>query len=175
MGSRLGTACAAFALLSCTACGGQADAAPETGRKVSATRTSHPEPPSPYRDATGAMRKVALKFAEGVFEYESGRENRSDFQQRVAHLTTSKERTALLTSPRAQLPWRVLRARHERVQITISGVSVDTTRVSPTLVVAATRTTRTDFGGVTDFVELRVELHPSSTGWKVDNASGPGL
>lgn len=175
MGSRLATACAALALLTCSACGSRPDSTPGTGRHLSAPRTGDQQPAAPYVDATGAMRATAISFVRAVLEYDSAREKRTEYQQHLVDLATPKVRTSLLSSPRSQLPWPVLRARHEQVRLKVRGVSLDTTLVSPTMIVAATRITRTDLGEVTDFVELRIGLRASSNGWKVDSASGPGL
>lgn len=139
------------------------------------TATPIPEPTrsaDPYADPHIHARQVAETFVRNVLEYDATTEDRTAFMGRVAPITTHDELDRLRRSPRAHLDWRTLRARQERVELAVTGVSVSSTG---RIVVRAERTTRTTFATVRDFIAVDLELVGDGQGLRVAHAEGGGL
>lgn len=154
--------------------------APATPRPRSTTLShssaaSSTEPP--FSNAADDLRLIARRFTTATVQYDARTQDRLDFLAKARPYTTSWELRHLSNSPRARLPWRVLRARGERVRIRVLGFSVDTRRTGTarTLVIEAIITTRTDFAAVRNFERINVMVARTPSGWRVTNATGARL
>lgn len=136
------------------------------------------EPPSIDFPTPGpAARATARRFAAVVLEYAARSEHSSAFLTRVAPLASDEVRTALRHSPRANLPWRVMRERGERVTLTVTGTSItrsgthhDQRRL--TVAVNGIATTRTDVAVLRSPVVLELHLARTTEGWRVVGFAG---
>jgi hypothetical protein len=136
---------------------------------------SSPEPP--FSDAGDELRLIARRFTTATVQYDARTQDRLDFLAKARPYTTSGEVRRLSGSPRTRLPWRVLRARGERVRIRVVGVSLDTRRTGTArrLVIEAIITTQTDFAAVRNFEQINVTVTRTPSGWRVTDATGAGL
>jgi len=129
-----------------------------------------------FAPATRGFELVARAFITAACEYDAAVANQHDFLAAVEHLVTPAELTRLKDSPRARVPWAVLRSRHERTDVVIDGISTVTS--SPMVVRVVARisvTTHTSLATVQALEQVTLALSPTSAGWKVDYASGAGL
>jgi hypothetical protein len=143
-----------------------------SGDSASAAIPSADFPP-PYRAASAALVAVAAAFARAVTEYDTSREGRLDFIDRLRSIASKAERQELARSPRGLLPWRILRARSERTRLTINGVTAersgDATRK---VIIEAIVTTHTSFARVSSFRKYTLTLSPHGHDWLVVAAEG---
>lgn len=119
-------------------------------------------------------RSVAERFAFAYLTYDSRSERALDFLQRVRPYGTRAVVETLGRSPRSRLPWRVMRSRSERVSLTIAGTSLLMTESGVILLVTGVTTTRTDLAVLRSPVQLRLQVSPTRTGWKVTGVRGGG-
>src|SRR5688572_13735941 len=100
--------------LLCLACGAGTTARQESTPTVSIAPT--PTLSTYFAPATRELDLVASAFIKTVCEYDASVAGRLDFLPHVEHLVTPAELTRLEDSPRARVPWAVLRARRERTE-----------------------------------------------------------
>ena len=182
MGSRTTIPVAVLTLLIGTGCGHLAGPsptqqtptvpAPSPTRSLTVPPTDTAAAP-PYRTATREVTELAASFVLMVVAYDTTQEGKLVFLQRVRELATPAELGRLAHSPRARLPWPVLRARAERTDLEVTGVTVqpgpaDHLRV----IVETTLTTHTTFATVTGFRGFTLTLVPADDTWLVDRAEG---
>lgn len=180
MGVRTGSTVAATTLLICSGCGHSlADIAPKTTTAAHPqTAATSPVPPSiaaPYVPAGPQWRSLAAAFVRATCTYNAGSEEQLDFLARATPLTTESEAQRLKVSQRARLNWPAMRARHERTQMTFTGISQESGPVGVRLVVEFVRTTITDFTTVREFAEMSLDIAETVTGPRVTAAKGAGL
>lgn len=174
--------CAALvALPLTTACGQQEPPAPTTRPAFvgpSATPGSEIAPIEPksteFRPPPAPARRTASRFATAFLTYDTRAEKVRDFLAAVRPFTTRPTLEALGHSPRARLPWRVMRSRRERVSLVISGTSVTTIGTGMTLLVNGVTTTHTDLAVLRRPVQLRLQIANTRDGWKVTSVRGGG-
>ena len=178
MGVRIGHVAASAALALCASCGQHDESAlpspTQTGGMVVVVPELTP-PTDPFEPAPPQVDLLLSKFVRAACEYDATLEHPRDFLARLDSLVTSNEFRRLATSQRANLDWPSLRARHERVAVEITGISLLTIH-GPHMSadVEAIRTTHTSFADVRDFLHLEVWLVFSGS-WRVDRATGGGL
>jgi hypothetical protein len=127
----------------------------------------------PFRATTREVTALAASFVQLVVEYDSTGTGQLAFLRRVRSLATPAELDRLARSPRARLPWQVLRARAERTRVVVNGVSVESdTGDRLRVVVEAAVTTHTTFASVTGFRRFTLTLVPGDDRWLVDRAEG---
>lgn len=160
--------------LMCLACGADTTAEQESTPTVSIAPT--PTLSTYFAPATRELELVARKFIKTVGEYDASVAGRLDFLSSVEHLVTPAELTRLKDSPRAQIPWAVLRDRIERTEVVIDGISIlSSPPPSVRLVARISITTHTSFGTVEALEQVTLTLVPTDAGWQVDHATGAGL
>jgi hypothetical protein len=129
--------------------------------------TVYPTPPV-------RARGLAERFAVAFLTYDTRVENVRDFVDRVRPLSTPGVVRALNKSPRARLPWPVMRSRSERASRAISGTSIDSTANRLALHVTGITTTHTDLAVLRSPVQLRLRVAKTRKGWKVTDIRGGG-
>lgn len=181
MGHRICCSITSLALLAAASCASPADlvatdsispsAMATTSGSQAATPTS--APPPPYRAARAEMASGAEEFLRAVVEYDSRHEARLAFIDRLGGIASGPEQRRLAHSPRARLPWRILRARGERTRLTVNGATLARSDAAERrVIVQATVTTRTSFATVSDFRRYTVILTGIGSGWLVTDAEG---
>ena len=113
----------------------------------------------------------------GVADYDSVQERRRDFLNGLRDVSTAAEWEALTGSARARLPWAVLRARSERANLSITGMSrpVHSGSSVVRVFVRGVLTTRSDLAVLHSFEDFALTLTRQPGGWRVATAEGPGL
>ena len=160
--------------LMCLACGADTTAKPESTPTVSIAPT--PTLSTYFTTAPRELELVARAFITAVCEYDAAVAEQLDFLAVVKHLVTPSELTRLKDSPRARVPWAVLRARSERTDVVIDGISTITSSPAFVRLVARIRiTTHTSLATVQALEQVTLALSPTDAGWKVDYATGAGL
>lgn len=166
MGAWISRFAALLALTACTACGPQLTT-------VAEDRTPRQDITAAFDAAPDAVRRLAVEFVQGVCEYDSRLEGARSFLGRLDELATPAELRRLAGSPRARLPWRVLRSRAERSHVTVIGVT--TVQATQRVVVNATRSTVTTFAEIRDFITVELTIVSGPEGLLVADAEGAGL
>lgn len=144
------------------------------------SRTLHPggfASTPPFATAPADLSRVARRFVTATTGYDARINRRLGFLIKARAFATPAELRRLASSPRAGLPWEVLRARAERVRIDVVGVSTVTRQPGAThkvVVVEAIATTRTDFATVRSMEQLTLTMTRTRTGWRVADAAGAG-
>lgn len=190
MGIHLSQALAALALSACTACGllptaSSTKVAKPTHGATSPNAATHEPSVAPASDAPSprfgsaprAVAQPARRFVLGVAEYDSVQEGRRAFLNDFRDVATVSERKRLARSARAHLPWRVLRARAERANLQVTGLSraLPSGNSAVRVVVQGILTTRTDLAVVRSFQRFDLTLTRQQGEWRVATAEGPGL
>ena len=181
MGHRICVSIASLAILVTTSCAEReqtstselrSSSAPTATRLTPVPTQSH-APVPPYRAANAEITAVATEFVKDIAEYDSRQEARLDFIGRLRGVASREALHELARSPRARLPWRVLRARGERAGLTVNGVTVERADADGRRVtVEATVRTHTDFGVVSNFARYTVTLAPGEGRWLVVDVEG---
>jgi len=109
--------------------------------------------------------------------YDSAHEGRRDFLNGLRGVSTASEWEALARSDRARVPWPVLRARSERANLTITGMSrhLQSDGSVVRVFVLGVLTTRSDLAVLRSFEDFSLTLVRQPGGWRVAAAEGPGL
>jgi len=150
-------------------------ATPEVSAPPTGTSGATTAEIAPYSPATAELRELAQRFARAVCAYDARREGAHDFLVRVSTVGTAEALDWLRLSQRARLNWSSLKARDERVAITVTGVSRVNHADEIRLVVEFIRTTTTRFATVRSFDQLTLEVVDTPDGPKVADAQGAGL
>lgn len=174
MGCRITAAVATTTLCFATGCGLQAEA-PEVSTPATPTSSATTAEIAPYSPATADLRSLAQRFARAACAYDARTEDAHDFLVRVSTVATVEALDWLRLSQRAQLNWSSLKARAERVAITVTGVSRVHHADEIRLVVEFIRTTTTRFATVRSFDQLTLQVVDTPDGPKVADAHGAGL
>jgi len=136
-----------------------------------------PVTPGPiFAPAGRELRAAAALFLRATLEYDARTAGRLDFLAGLQPLVTDGELDRLKLSERASLPWRSLRARNERTQLVIHGISQTTASAQTVrLHIWVTVTTQTDLATLQALEPVTLVLASSDGGWQVDHAQGAGL
>jgi hypothetical protein len=142
--------------------------------------THHTVAPStapPFATAPADLSRVARTFVTAATAYDARTDRRLGFLARARAFTAPGELRRLATSPRAELPWEVLRGRAERVRTDVVGVSTVTRQAGAAceLIVEAITTPRTDFATVRSMEQVTLTMTRTRAGWRVADATGAGL
>lgn len=180
MDRRIGTLAVVLAAVAANAgCGPQLqspDPSPKRASESSRSVASAPQvTPDPFVEPQPDLRRRGIEFVRSALIYDASAHARSAFISRVRTLVTSDELGRLRQSERAQLNWPVLRERHERVTLKITGASADTSSLWPVLVVEGVRTTTTAFATVHDLIEVTVVFDAAGDDALIRSATGGGL
>ncbi|GAB3785492.1 hypothetical protein [Nocardioides ungokensis] len=173
MDLRSRTAIAVLPALLCFAC---ADVSGDQNARAAAalpsTQATGPgfATPSPY------VRHLTARFVRAACEYDAATDGARDFLASIDRLVTPHELSRLADSPRAHLPWRVLRARQERTDVAVDGISQGASAAPRVRVLVwITVTTNSSFAKVREHEHVTLSLIHDHSGWKVERARGAGL
>jgi hypothetical protein len=129
-----------------------------------------------FTPAGHELRSVAASFLRATLEYDARTAGRLDFLAGLEPLATAGELARLKASGRASLPWRALRARNERTELVVHGISQTTSPAQTVRLFAwVTITTHTDLATLQTLESVTLVLASTGDGWKVDQAHGVGL
>jgi len=171
MGSQLGRVLALSLLASSVACGLQVEkptADPAPTAMSEPPRSSTAEKPA-FKSSAPEARRLAVRFARAVCEYDARVDEATDFLHQAEALATLRGQLELRASGRARLSWSPLRARSERTTLRVDGVSMDNR--TGVVVVRGTLVTRNEFTTVRSFVHLALGIRDGL----VDSAEGTCL
>jgi hypothetical protein len=126
-----------------------------------------------YTPAGRELRAVAASFLTATLEYDARTQGRLDFLAGLEPLATAGELARLKHSGRASLTWQALRARSERTQLVIHGISQTTaTAQSVRLFAWVTITTHTDLATLQTLESVTLVLASTGDGWQVERSPG---
>jgi hypothetical protein len=126
-----------------------------------------------YTPAGRELRAVAASFLRATLEYDALTAGRLDFLADLEPLVTDAELARLEHSGRAGLPWRSLRARNERTELVIHGISQTTATAQGVRIFAwVTITTHTDLATLQTLESVTLVLASTGDGWQVERSPG---
>jgi hypothetical protein len=184
MGHRIRLAIAALAVLATASCARPAEPTvpgSTVAKRADSTASGAAVGPSttaaaPFRHANAGLAAVVTGFVRDVVVYDARHEAKLGFIARAVRISTAPERQRLTHSPRAQLPWSILRARGERTHLIVNGVTITGAgRGIRRVIVEATVSTDNSFARVSNFRQYTLTLGRIADSWLVSDADGPGL
>ena len=190
MNTRICQALAVLAMSSCAACSLLSGTSSSTRAQRSqgapgSSKATHARAAMPASDAPSpifgspppAVSRIARTFILGAADYDSAHERRRDFLNGLRGVSTASEWEALARSDRARVPWPVLRARSERANLTITGMSrhLQSDGSVVRVFVLGVLTTRSDLAVLRSFEDFSLTLVRQPGGWRIAAAEGPGL
>jgi len=167
MGVRWPTALASASVLLCLGCGSSSTAPAEPsgaafeGPLPAATSPGATTPVPTFAPPARDVLRVAVAFARAVCSYATLTQTVTSFLTATEPVATKEEQGRLARSPRAHLPWRAMRDRAERANVSVTGVSEG---VGGVVVVTGVQVTSTSFATVRAPVQLRVTLKDGRVG-----------